>query len=300
MLIRTTCPCCGEGDVVEVLRLGYDSEILSEAVNPFRYHIDITGKFFVILKCNNCGLYFQETVLDDEEAKAFYSKCVGQGSESVGSVEEVAHIAEDAMLIRLLFPDKKPLVLDFGMNTGRWAHVVSSFGCECYGTDIAEFSKEYAKQKGIKFVEFSELPDNYFDFINADQVFEHLAKPQEVLCRLSRALNHNGIIKISCPGDKKIEKKIKELVSGKISAAEFTQRFDAISPFGHINLFNEKSLVKLGEMAGLERFHIPLRISYATMILFNNMRQLNRNLYKPLKLTLARGTWQFFRKRRKN
>lgn len=298
MLVRTNCPCCESSKTTVKLRLDYNSEVLSESTKVIRYHYDISDKSYVIRKCDVCDLYFQEIVLDDSEAKVVYSLFAPENIERIRKVEELAHFAEDAMLIRLLFPDRQPVVLDFGMNTGIWAQMASAYGCDCYGTDIAEFSKSFAAKKGIKFIEFSELPDNYFDFINADQVFEHLANPLEILKRLAPALNHNGIIKISCPGDKRIEEKIRILLDGKVDVVEFSKKYDSISPFIHLNLFNEKSLVMLGARAGLERIRIPLRLSYSTMTLFNSMRQINRNFYRPLKQYLARGTWQFFRKGR--
>lgn len=297
MITRKKCPVCGSDDTVEKIRISCDDEVLREALFSFKYHLDITGAFYTIRKCIYCGLYFQETVLDDAEASMIYSSSASAALEKHRSIEEVSHFAEDAILIRLLYPNKKPAVLDFGMNTGDWAHVVSAYGCDTYGTDIAQCSESCAKNKGIKFVKFDDLPDNFFDFINADQVFEHLACPLEALRRLSKALNHNGIIKISCPGDEKIEKKLTLLANGKVGSTDFCKQFKSLSPFIHINLFDAKSLIKLGENAGLKRIRIPIRISYSTMTLFNSFRQINRNLWRPIKQFLSNGTWQYFIKK---
>lgn len=297
MITRKNCPCCGNDNIEEKLSLKYDTDLFRDTIGFVRYHYDISNLYYTIHYCNRCSLYYQETVLDEEESRVLYSSDVGGSGERIRSLEEVAHLAEDAMLIRLLFPGKVPKVLDFGMNTGDWARVASAYGCECYGTDIADFSKMRAAEKAIKFVDLDQLQSEFFDFINADQVFEHLADPLDVLKRLHKALHHNGIIKISCPGDRHIDRKIKRLMNGKILPQNFLTEFDSIAPFLHINLFNAKSLVILGKSAGFERFRIPIRLSYSTMTLFNTLRQLNRNLWRPIKLYLARGTWQFFIKK---
>lgn len=293
MIKRLKCPVCDNSSCETVLSLAYSNELFSGLFDGLNVPPGIYKQNYTIKYCPSCDFYYQETSLDLEEAKAFYSSKSAESSRC-RKLSEYAHLAEEAMLIRLLFSDRQPAVLDFGMNTGDWALMAKAYGCKVYGSDIAEFSRQCASSKSIEFVEPDNLPENEFDFINVDQVFEHLQAPYHTLWYLIRSLKKGGIIKISTPGDKKFRIKIEMLKNNKFSFTEFKKEFDSLLPLIHLNLFSKKSLINLGKRVGLSVYRIPLKISYATMTLFDSMRQLNRNIYNPLKRTLAIGTWQFF------
>ncbi|MGC8829561.1 MAG: class I SAM-dependent methyltransferase [Verrucomicrobiia bacterium] len=294
MYRRINCPCCGSGKTDVVANLEYSDSFVKDSSRELSEFL--MNSRYIVRYCIGCAFYFKEFALEDDEAMTVYSLYEESSGCSLKSLREYAHIAEDAMLIRLLFPEKTPVVLDFAMNRGDWAAMAKAYGCDVYGSDIASFSKLKATEKGIKFIEFENLSENKFDFINADQVFEHLSEPFVVLKRLVSALKNGGIIKISTLGDKAFSKKLKYLNNKTIFSEKFVKLFDPLFPLIHINLFSATSLKKLGIRAGLRPIRIPLRISYSTMTLFDSLRQINRNLYNPFKRWLSSGTWQYFKK----
>ncbi|MEZ5430290.1 MAG: class I SAM-dependent methyltransferase [Verrucomicrobiales bacterium] len=186
------------------------------------------------------------------------------------SLTELSHKAEDAMLIRLLHPGKScPKVFDFGMATGEWALMAKAYGSEVWGTDLDPRAPDACAAHGIRFTTLEEAPEGGFDFINADQVFEHLPQPLEIGRILANKLAPGGILKLTTPRDRRIEAKLERLKQGGYDdLAVFEREFFPLSPLSHINLFTARSLIELGERLGLEPFRVPLRQCYATMTAF--------------------------------
>jgi len=53
------------------------------------------------------------------------------------------------------------------------------------------------------------LPDADFDFINVDQVFEHLPYPRATLANLTTKLRAGGVVRISVPNGRRVLKKLR-------------------------------------------------------------------------------------------
>jgi len=295
MYKRTECPICGLKPCEQQFQLPFLGEVLGDFTRRCTLAQALAGEQYVLLHCRRCGLYFQELVPTLEEAQLLYGDAPEpQRSHRPRPVAELAHLAEEAMLIRLLFPDRRPVVLDFGMGMGGWAGMACAYDCESWGTDLAAYSPAAAKEKGVIFVPAGDLPASRFDFINADQVFEHVAEPRHALDAVVRSLKPGGILKISTPGDRHLERKIARAKAGSVTGAGFFREFDSLSPLHHLNLFNKPSLRALGRRAGLVPFGVPLALSYSVMTLFDTTRQWNRNLWHPFKRWRSAGTWQYF------
>jgi SAM-dependent methyltransferase len=183
------------------------------------------------------------------------------------------------------------------MGDGTWALMAKAFGADVTGFDIDPRSLLFARANNIAFSEVDALEDGSFDFLNADQVFEHLCNPLEVLKSLVRKVAPGGFVKISTPHSKGIKSKLKGLECGAYQDLRaFEGAFDEISPLIHINLFSARSLKALGRAAGLKPFTVPLGLSYGAMVGFHTLRQISRNLYYPWKRHRARKCWQYFEK----
>jgi len=255
----------------------------------------LESQCFSILRCSSCRLYFQELVADSAESALLYNTYAGrQPAPPARPLAELAHFAEDAMISRLLFPQHRPVVLDYGMNTGNWAAMARAYDCDVWGTDIKEQSKDIAERRGITYSPPSLLPESHFDFINADQVFEHLSDPLTTLRTLAKSLKPGGKMKISTPHDRHLAVKIQRAKAGAYDPAAFIRAFESMWPLLHLNLFETANLQIMAHKAGLSPYRVPLAIGYAAMTLFDTPRQWNRNLYNPFKRWLARGTWQYF------
>ena len=206
-------------------------------------------------------------------------------------------MTEEILIIRQLFPDVAPRVLDYGVGKGYWVGVAKGFHCETWGTDIATLCEEYCKLRGAQWTPLDKIPTNKFHFINSDSVFEHIPAPLETLRQLRNSLLPGGILKLNLPGKKDFKKTLSAARrADSPSRAELDAFFLHIEPLIHINLFQPANIISMGREAGLEPFRVPLGLSYSSMVLFNSGRQWNRNLYQPWKRWRSRGTWQFFRK----
>ena len=80
------------------------------------------------------------------------------------------------------------------MGWGQLCQIAKCMGIDVYGIDHSPVNIDYAKRCGIKTVDLKEVKNMEFDFINTDQVFEHLTDPLGELRLLEKGLAQNGII----------------------------------------------------------------------------------------------------------
>lgn len=189
--------------------------------------------------CRNCTMVWQKNILDDDGLEYLYEKLISSKSSldkrENGSYIKFDSYLEDVKRVKFFYPNNKPRdikVLDFGMG---WGHAANAIGFDTYGCELSEERIEFAKIKGVKIIKnIKEINDNFYDFINTEQVFEHLSNPIEVLSDLSRVLKMNGILKISVPNSKNA---INNLRSGS-----WKLMHDSLDPLQHINSFTNKTL----------------------------------------------------------
>ena len=109
---------------------------------------------------------------------------------------------------RLAMDSIKPnsKVLDIGCATGYLARELSKIGCETWGVDCDELAAKKAENycKEITICNLDEIdtlpfPENFFDFIVALDVVEHLIHPDKLLSVVKPYLKAGGQIVISVP-----------------------------------------------------------------------------------------------------
>jgi 2-polyprenyl-3-methyl-5-hydroxy-6-metoxy-1,4-benzoquinol methylase len=291
---RTRCPACAEPatTVVKSLPYGRNPVILPPELPAFAV------SEYTIRECPACGLLFQEEALDDQETAAYYRAKLGAALAQLASrrLRDHAHLVEDVLLARKLIDRESPLVLDFGAGECTWGGTAHALGCRVVCYDLHDAIAECAANYGLKAVALEEIAPDSLDYINADQVFEHLAQPLEQLRELVPKLRRGGLIKISTPGDRRMKGKLHSANFEALAPAEFAAQFSALVPLQHLQLFSARSLQVMGHRSGLERLRISPFTSLATTVLVDSGRQLNRAINNPFKRWLARGTWQWFRR----
>jgi 2-polyprenyl-3-methyl-5-hydroxy-6-metoxy-1,4-benzoquinol methylase len=143
---------------------------------------------------------------------------------------------------------KKPYqidILDFGMGWGYWCLMAKSFGYNIYGFEISNERIKHCKNLGINVIDkYDDIANFKFDFINSDQVFEHIANPLETLIYLCKSLKSMGVVRISVPNGNSIEKKLLQ--------PNFKATKNAIQPIEHINCFTTATLKKMCALVGLK------------------------------------------------
>jgi len=239
-LRRSGCPACGEAatSVLRSLPYGRNPVVLPPELPAFALDQ------FLIRECPACGLLFQEEVLDPAETAAFYRAKLRQSLTRLGSrrLPDHAHLVEDVLLARKLIGREDPLVLDFGAGDCAWGGTAHALGCRVVCHDLHDAIAECAANYGLKAVAIAEIAPDSLDYINADQVFEHLAQPLEQLRELVPKLRRGGLIKISTPGDRRMKSRLQSAGVDTMTPAEFNAQFSALAPLMHLQLFSAQAL----------------------------------------------------------
>jgi SAM-dependent methyltransferase len=224
----------------------------------FKY---LDGATFVLGECLDCGLIFQQEVPNPALIERLYETWLDPATVR-GIVDrlESGHYrlwcaAEIARGIEHL--DKRPSdirFLDFGMGWGGWCFLAKGFGCDVYGMELSATRIAHATAAGIPVLHWDDLGEKRFDFINAEQVFEHLADPLDTLVRLAAALKPGGIIRINVPPGRDIKRKLRN--PDWSLPARSSESLNDVAPLQHLNCFTFESLVRMGAKAGLREVEI--------------------------------------------
>lgn len=289
---RTICPACESEDFSTVFKAAFDDDRIVKFVarkfrNPQRILSLLSGGYYELCKCRFCTLIFQRYVLTDEYTSRLYDDwLIDEDAESELSKEklpprQLAYFANEVLTIGRLLkrPHHEVKVLDFGLGRGWWCRMAQAFGFDAYGTDLATRLVEEARSKGINAIGVQDMRVLRFDFINTEQVFEHLARPLEVLRQLRETLGNAGVIKISVPEGRGIERRIPIM---DWSAPRWDRRYLlAATPLIHINTFTQRSIAAMAERAGLNALAVPIRYHYS-LCDTSSLRTIGRSLLRPL------------------
>jgi SAM-dependent methyltransferase len=140
---------------------------------------------------------------------------------------------------------------------------------------------------GIDIIGWSDIPQERFDFINAEQVFEHISDPVPTLKHLVSALKPKGIVRINVPNGWDIERRLAKCDWDAPKGSR--DSLNAIAPLEHINCFNKKALVVLAARAGLTLVSITPKIRMGPSLLQFTVRDLLRPGYDTFRRFRSRG-----------
>ena len=295
---RPKCDLCGSDDNTTIL---LSKPFSDPAVWDFleQYYegrirkVDLEGGSFKIAKCLACGFIWQSCILNDTVMDRLYSEWISADwsldKKRYGDSSLFSGYARQVEIIAGLV-SKKPYeadVLDFGAGWGYWCLMANAFGYKVKGFEISAERNAYARNLRIAVIDsFDALKNHKFDFINSEQVFEHVSSPLQVLQSLADTLKEGGVIRIAVPNGQGIEK--------ELSKPDWKATKNATHPLEHINCFTRHTLANLGQAAGLELISAPLIIrreeslkAYAKVFL----KAVITGIYRP-----ARGVTLFFRK----
>jgi hypothetical protein len=279
-LVRGHCPACGSESSESLVNNKFTEPPLSNYLESFyraQGTIDMSlleDGSYILTVCGECSLLYQKEIPNNELMDALYEKWIDPDTarklhECYGTEYYIKQMRELANIIfRLGDKPTRMRCLDFGMGWGIWCQIAKGFGCDVYGLELSHARNEYAKSKGIRVVTYDSIRNMEFDFINAEQVFEHIPSPLETLVSLKSVLSKTGIIKINVPDSWKIESKINfKNMSNPIA---FRRTLTPIQPLEHINSFSYRSLVKMGEKAGLQVTSVPEHYIYSPLDLIKS------------------------------
>ena len=287
---RTYCPVCSSKKLTSV----YSSEFTENGVRKYLLMAYGQAKSFDIqhlknakyslLKCEDCDLIFQEYI----PSPKFMSQLYGNWTSDIIKSPQQYRLSyysiysQDILQI-LAYLGKPPAnlkVLDFGMGWGRWALMAKAFGCEVYGVDLSDRCVEYAKANGINTIRWHDIPNYKFDFINTDQVFEHLAEPVSILTQLERSLQTDGVIKICVPNSFGMRYRLGHMDWSAPKGS--VKSLNPVAPLEHINCFYRKSMLRLAQQVELSEVKIPIAVQYQYTAVWNSPKRALRNIVMPI------------------
>jgi 2-polyprenyl-3-methyl-5-hydroxy-6-metoxy-1,4-benzoquinol methylase len=259
---RTCCPVCSKAEFTVLYEVPYINDGIKHYLSEFysnQGYIDfgyLEGMTFTLLQCHSCKLIFQNEVPNDELLAILYDQWI----DPIQALERNKNHDLDYRVMRfeealsiVYHLNRKPQqleVLDFGMGWGNLCVQFKTLGVPAKGLELSIPRKEYAESQGVEVITWEDLDHLKFDFINTDDVFEHLTDPILVLKKLTDSLKPNGIIKISTPNAKVAEHSIKKM--NWYAPRGTAENLNAVSPLEHINCFYHETLIKLGALCGLK------------------------------------------------
>jgi transcription elongation factor Elf1 len=307
---RELCPACDSHHYSRIFSSDYLNPTLKRYLTDFygpqgkvefAYLEDAT---YALEECHDCGLVFQSEVPNDFLMEKLYEKwidpemAIKQHCET-DDLNRYSGYAREVMVLIKYFnriPSRLHL-LDFGMGWGSWCMMAKAFGCKCYGTELSESRIGYAIGQGVEVLKWKDIPEYQFDFINIEQVLEHIPKPLATLRYLKQALKLEGLIKVSVPDGGDVKRR---LATGDWTAPKGSRNsLNIVSPLEHINCFSRRTIIKMAEVTGLAIVDIPLRIELASSTNWQLVKPALKNILRPIYRTvLHRGTYVFLRQKK--
>jgi 2-polyprenyl-3-methyl-5-hydroxy-6-metoxy-1,4-benzoquinol methylase len=212
---------------------------------------------YILIECKKCELIYQKEIPNDLLMQKLYEEWIDPAKafelfEKNRSIEYFSEISSEIIEVVSYFgqPPSQLDFLDFSMGWGNWCRVAQAFGCRVHGTEFSTARVDYAKRTGIEVVLFDELSKFKYDFINTEQIFEHLPDPQETISYLKECLKKDGILKISVPNGWDVKER---LGRWNWEAPKGTpDSLSPVAPLEHVNCFNNKSLVAFARNSGFD------------------------------------------------
>lgn len=225
---------------------------------------DVGGAAYELVECGACGFIWQAYVPDERLALRLYDEWISP-EESLAARAEADRAFHSVFAWQIrgiaVLLGRRPSainVLDFGAGWGQWCLMAKAFGYEARGVEISRRRIEYARAQGVDMVaDLDGLGGWRADYVNAEQVFEHVAEPVAVLGRLREAVNDGGIVRVSVPNASGVER--------AVSLPNWRAGKDAVQPLEHISCYRPGVLRRAGERAGL-------RVLRRSALLFDRAR----------------------------
>jgi SAM-dependent methyltransferase len=287
---RENCPACASDNFRKIYENRFnESPIINYLLDFYSQQIMADFKYleesaYILCECKNCRLIFQRDIPNNIFMKKLYEHWIEpfEHHDQETDFSDYTSNAQEIMQVISYF-EKNPSSLcffDFGMGHGRWALLAKGFECQSYGTELTDGLIEHAKSNGIKVISWDEIPQYSFDFINTEQVFEHISEPLQTLRHLKKSLKDEGILKISVPPANDIDRRLKimDWESPKYSR----NSLNAVAPLEHINCFRRSSILKMAAEAGMQEIFMPIKTQYRYTTDWSGIKKIAKNIFRPI------------------
>lgn len=304
LIERLHCPACRATELETVYSSRFDKppirgylESFYERMRPEDFRL-LEGADFTLSLCKCCGLIFQKLIGDSALLESLYESWIDPGRSREAKLnttldERLVDLRDILLgLAKIGRPPAGLRVLDFGMGWAEWCGMALGFSCAAYGTEISRTRRAAAEARGVTVLSWEDLPAHRFDYINADQVIEHLPEPLGTLQRLRKCIEDRGLLKVGVPDGRGILRKLAK--PDWMAPKESRRSLNAVAPLEHINCFRHRSLVMMARRAGFIPVRIPLRLHYCYNVLGKMPREFLKSVLRPLYRNYVPSTVLFF------
>lgn len=290
MLSRKLCPVCSSKENNKLISIPFSDKKIESYLTKFydsRVNLEyLADQNYTLIECIKCKCIYQKNILNEQGMNELYeSWAIASELDTKtkqNSIENNSEIVKEILIVVDYFK-KMPhelTFLDFGMGSGKWAMTAKALGCQVYGFDLSNTKVTAGKANGINCLTYDQIMHLRFDFINTEQVFEHLPKPTETLRYLSNVLRQDGLIKISVPFCNNISNRIKRLNWNAFKSEKNSP--SPVTPLEHINYFRRKSIITMGYSISLREIQMPLKIQYRFNSNWNSFKGTLKNIFSPI------------------
>ncbi len=299
LIERTACPACRSSRHSTVYSCAFGDDPVRTFLETYyresgRIAInELAGANYTLFECADCGLVYQQLYPGERLMERLYRERENfdPQKDRRGLHISVQYYARHAELMLSLAGHFRQhpadiKVFDFGWGWAELATMAVASGFETYGAELVESKKQFARSRGIHVIEWEEIPEHHFDFVNADWIFEHLPRPLDTLEHLRKGLGDHGIIKISVPIGVQIQRRLK--VHDWSAPKNSRHSLNAVHPLEHLNCFEGKSLAKMAALCGLKPFRFPIREQYM-MFKWGSAKEALKAMARPF---YHGGLWQ--------
>lgn len=257
---RPHCPLCGATKTRSLLELPFTAPPLSDFLQNYyggRVPLDaLSAGTYRLCVCETCGAGYQAELLDDAGMEALYETWINaeasfQKKQTAPLSVRVGYARQCTQIVKAVGkPPHEIRALDLGMGWGTWLLMARAFGMQTFGLELSTRRIEHAQAHGLTVVDREDIAADSLDFINAEQVFEHLPDPRADLLACHRWLKVGGWLRIAVPDGRD--------VVPRVAAGQWQPDDMPSQPLEHINIFTADSLRRFGQQNGFTPMQPPL------------------------------------------
>jgi SAM-dependent methyltransferase len=210
----------------------------------------LSGFRYIIVRCQQCNFVWQRETLSVNNLFELYDHWISP-QESLAKVSrfDIVHqksLEREIRAVLTFFPRvaSQVKVLDFGMGWGTWCQTAQKFGLDVYGLEFSPTRRRYVQKLGIKVLKKLDDGPGLFDFINMEQVLEHVPNFSGAMREIVSKLKVDGIVHISVPDSQKAIRNVR-------SIKDFPTE-GPLQLFEHVNCFTRATLIRFCFRFGLE------------------------------------------------
>ncbi|MBK9738935.1 MAG: class I SAM-dependent methyltransferase [Actinobacteria bacterium] len=309
-LQRTACPICGATRSEGIYNAPYNSKSLTDYLKAFYdpqggvEFAYLDGAEYSLRACQACSGIYQEFIPNEALMHRLYEvwidpTIVREQHRNKPSDYFAGFAVEIEDVVAWFGGAPADLTfLDFGMGWGQWALMAKAHGVHSSGCELSDEQVQNAHSLGIDVVAWEDIPGGRFDFINTEQVFEHVAEPLKTLQHLKLGLSHRGILKVSVPDAVDIMRRIQIL--DWQAPIDSSASLNPVAPLEHINFFQRESIHAMAQLAGMHEIALPRRVSGSGASAVprsakESAKRLLRPAYRRLRPAPSTGNYVFLR-----